>query len=127
MEACIDELVVEKEKLENLNYVYMVAESDGELVGYYGLEPVSNSEVELSALFIDPKHIGEGLGKTLLEHAICAAREIGYKKLTLQSDPNAEGFYLHNGGVLTGKRESLSFPGRYLPTFCISFAEHKHV
>ena len=81
----------------------MVAESDDELIGYYGWEPVSETEIELSALFIEPRGIGKGLGKVLLLHAMSAAIELGGKELILQSDPNAEGFYLANGGVLTGR------------------------
>jgi len=123
MEACRDELVLSKEKLKNPSNIYMVAESDNELIGYYGLEPVSETEIELSALFIEPRIIGKGLGKALLFHAMSAAIELGGKELTLQSDPNAEGFYLANGGVPTGRRESLSFPGRYLPTFSIPLQE----
>ena len=126
MEACANELVVPKETLENPSFSYMIVESKAEVVGYYGLEPASDTEIELSALFVEPKFIGKGLGKVLLIHAMNAAIELGGKELTLQSDPNAEGFYLANGGVLTGKRESQSFPGRYLPTFSISLQGDTH-
>jgi len=120
MAACIDDLVLPKEKLENPNFSYMVAEVNGELLGYYGLEPLSKVEIELSALFVESTHIGVGIGKALLAHAMNAAIDMGGTYLVLQSDPNAEGFYIANGWLLTGKRESLCFPGRYLPTFSIS-------
>jgi N-acetylglutamate synthase-like GNAT family acetyltransferase len=123
MIECNSELVLPKEKLGNQKYRYMVASSNDELIGYYGLEPITEIEVELSALFLEPRFIGKGLGKLLLLHAMNVASKMGGKKLTLQSDPNAEGFYLANSGILTGKKESLSFPGRYLPTFSIPLQE----
>jgi len=123
MAACIDELVVPKEKLENPNFCYMVAEVNNKLLGYYGLEPLSKVEIELSALFVESSNIGSGIGKALLAHAMNVALDMGGIDLVLQSDPNAEGFYIANGWLLTGKRESLSFPGRYLPTFSISLRE----
>ncbi len=123
MAACIDELVVPKEKLENPNFCYMVAEVNGELLGYYGLEPLSKVKIELSALFVKSTNIGSGIGKALLAHAMNVALDMGGTNLVLQSDPNAEGFYIANGWLLTGKQESLSFPGRYLPTFSMSLSE----
>lgn len=119
MEACADELVVPMENLQSQNHSYIVVESNDELIGYYGLEPVSATKIELSALFIEPKFIGRGLGKAILTHAMKSAFELGGKELTFESDPNAEGFYLANGAIITGKKESLSFSGRYLPTFSI--------
>jgi hypothetical protein len=37
--------------------------------------------------------------------------------ITVQSDPNAAGFYSHCGGVAVGERESGSVAGRMLPLF----------
>ncbi len=119
MSVCIDELVVKKEKLENPVFSYMVVEANGGIVGYYGLEPLSETKTELAALFVEPAHIGTGIGKILLLHAMKVAHKTGVTELTFLADPNAAGFYIANGGVLTGKCESSSFPGRYLPTFSI--------
>jgi len=60
MEACRDELVLSKEKLKNPSNIYMVAESDNELIGCYGLDPVSETKIELSALFMNQGSLEKG-------------------------------------------------------------------
>ena len=42
---------------------------------------------------------------------------MGYARMVIQGDPNAEGFYRAAGGRLAGTMESLSIPGRLLPLF----------
>lgn len=123
MKACENELVITKNKLGNNKFLYMVAENNGEKLGFYALEKISKSEFELEALFVKPEHIGLGIGKALLAHAKKVAVQMGAAALTIQGDPNTEKFYLAAGGVLTGKRESESIPGRFLPTFRISLID----
>ena len=120
MAACENELVIAKSKLESDRFLYMVAEGNDEELGYYALERISESEFELEALFVEPKHIGSGIGRALLAHAKEAAAKMGGVTLIIQGDPNAEKFYLAAGGVRTGERESESIPGRFLPMFSIS-------
>jgi len=119
MEACREELSVFRSDLESNRFYYVVAEHQGEIVGYYALEHLSNSEFELEALFVTPKHIGIGIGRALITHAKSRAKTAGGCILIIQGDPNAESFYQAAGGKLTGKRESVSIPGRYLPIFKI--------
>ena len=54
------------------------------------------------------------------EHAKSVASSMGARQLTIQGDPNAERFYIAAGGVLMGRTESGSIPGRFLPTFSVS-------
>ena len=89
------------------------------MAGFYGLERISDSEMELEALFIDVDYIGQGYGRTLIEHAKAIAQKENVRNIIIQGDPNAEKFYLAVGGVKTGCKESASIPGRYLPTFSI--------
>jgi hypothetical protein len=49
----------------------------------------------------------------LWEHAVASALERGFQTLSLESDPNAEPFYLHMGAERIGEREVT--PGRVLP------------
>ena len=79
--------------------------------------------MELEALFVEPRCIGQGFGRLLVEHAKSVALDMGASQLIIQGDPNAEGFYLAAGGVLTGTMESGSIPGRLLPTFVINLSE----
>ena len=118
MLACQKELQVTEEKINKLHY--WIAEKQNKIVGFYALDPISNSEYELEALFVDPSYIGKGCGKALIIHAKIFAASLGAERLIIQGDPNAENFYLTAGGELTGELESGSIPGRFLPTFCIS-------
>lgn len=122
MDACVDELTVSPINIEEDDLHYVVAEIDKEIVGFYNLEGLSGDEVELGALFVEPEHIGTGVGRALIERAKCHAVNLGASKLNIQGDPNAEKFYRLAGGEQTGSKESESIPGRFLPTFQISLS-----
>jgi GNAT superfamily N-acetyltransferase len=95
----------------------VVAERDGVVVGYYQLAG-RPPDGDLADLFLEPGAIGTGLGRTLWEHALGSARGAGFRTLTLESDPHAEGFYLRMGAELVGDREVA--PGRSLPVLRIA-------
>ncbi len=113
MNACRDELTLRPEDLAT-KFVY-VGVFDEKPIGYYTLEGIDASAMELDALFVDPQHIGHGYGRVLLQHALTTAAATGAQRLVIQSDPNAVGFYEAMGGVVVGKRASDSIPGRVLP------------
>lgn len=115
MESCVDELRVTVEQLELDEFTYMVYESGVEIIGFYAIEGLTEKDAELEALFVKPKEIGNGIGKSLMAHAIQLAKGKGFTSLKIQSDPNAEKFYLAAGAVLVGREESESIDGRYLP------------
>ncbi len=115
MAACRDELTLTGDDVATLPT--FVAEAGGAVVGFYALERLSDDEVELGFLFVEPEAIGHGHGRALIEHAKGDARRLGYATLVIQGDPNAEGFYRAAGGRLVGTKESLSIPGRELPLF----------
>ncbi len=117
MEACREELSVLPGAIESDKFHYAVAERRGEIVGYYALERLSASAFELEALFVEPAHIGSGVGWALITHAKRYAAGAGGRVLVIQGDPNAASFYRAAGGALTGSRESASIPGRFLPMF----------
>jgi N-acetylglutamate synthase-like GNAT family acetyltransferase len=123
MEACRAELLVSQDNIQDSKNQYVIAESAGEVLGFYALERLSASEFELDALFVEPLHIGTGVGRRLIRHAIQAVAGAGGRELFIQGDPNAEKFYCAAGGKLIGTRESASIPGRSLPLFAISIAE----
>jgi N-acetylglutamate synthase-like GNAT family acetyltransferase len=122
MKACVDELSVSPGHIENCDSHYVVAVVNAQVAGFYALEGLSGDEIELAALFVDPDHIGTGVGKTLVERAKLHAVNLGAHKLNIQGDPNAEKFYRAAGGEPTGSKESDSIPGRFLPTFQISLS-----
>ncbi|WP_067834584.1 GNAT family N-acetyltransferase [Nocardia lijiangensis] len=91
-----------------------VAELGGMVVGFVtvdGAAPVG----ELGMLFVVPEATGEGVGTELFRHAVETARSAGFHKLVIESDPNAETFYLARGAVKVGSVESESIAGRKLP------------
>lgn len=108
------DLEVRPEKFMPGFHVY-VLETDNEMIGFYSLRPESAESVILEDLFIEPQHIGHGYGKMLWDHSLAVARSLGYRKLTLISDPFAEAFYAHLGAVRTGETESNALAGRMLP------------
>lgn len=112
IEACRDELRVVVDYLDG--HSALVAEDQGRVVGYSrvsGPAPLG----ELSALFVDPTHIGRGVGAALFTRTTDEARTRGYRELTIDADPGAEGFYRRMGAVVIGRVPSGSIPGRLLP------------
>lgn len=114
-----DELSYRSEQIDSPGMRFVVAEIEGAAVGFYALQLLPGAEVELDALFVEPRFIGKGVGRTLIEHAKLVAIQLGATRMIIQGDPNAERFYIAAGGVLIGTRESGSIPGRMLPTFAI--------
>ena len=112
MLACRDELNVTTDKLSSETFTYYVCESTAEVIGYYALEKLNPKEAELEALFVKPRYIGTGVGRSLMDHALNYAKSCGFNTLKILSDPNAEKFYLASGAVREGEVESESIEGR---------------
>ncbi len=93
-----------------------VLESKGRLIGYYALVPKSTAVMELEHLFVDPAELRRGHGRSLFAHAIDLASQKKYQRLAIQSDPNAEGFYVALDVPLL-RRIPSSIPGRSIPYF----------
>ncbi len=70
-------------------------------------------------MWVDPQHIGVGLGASLFSHAVGTVRAMGGSLLRIASDPDAEGFYLRMGARRVGVVPSKP-PGRELPVTCSS-------
>ncbi len=70
--------------------IYFVAELNGEILGGSGIYPTANlpqGTCELVKLYLSSKARGKGLGKTLLQKCITAAKEMSYKKIYLETMP----------------------------------------
>jgi GNAT superfamily N-acetyltransferase len=112
LNACREELTFGAADIEQRRIV--VAEAAGAVVGFYSLDG-QPPEGELGNMWIEPGAIGTGLGRRLWAHAIETAQTVGFKELTIEAEPNAEGFYLAMGATRTGETPSSSIPGRVLP------------
>ncbi|MEV6851017.1 GNAT family N-acetyltransferase, partial [Actinoplanes sp. NPDC051411] len=88
----------------------VVADAGGQIQGFYTLD-----DGELGNLWIDPDHLRQGVGRSLWNHAVEAARALGLTELLIVADPHAEGFYRAMGAVRTGEVPSEVEPGRRLP------------
>jgi GNAT superfamily N-acetyltransferase len=87
-------------------HVVCCAEDEtGQVVGFYGLQR-DGGRCLLDDLFLAPALIGSGLGRQLFAHAAQTARALGATELLIESDPNAEGFYLHMGAQRVGETVS---------------------
>ena len=91
-----------------------VCVSGGEILGFYRLL-VEGEEGAVCDCFVSPEAQRRGVGAALMDHLKEAARTAGVKRLEVQSDPYAEGFYEAMGFTRCGQSESDSIPGRYLP------------
>jgi GNAT superfamily N-acetyltransferase len=63
--------------------VHLVAEVDGEPIGSAILTPYGDGEIKLSKLFLKPEFRGLGLGSEMLARSEDAARERGYRRISL--------------------------------------------
>ena len=107
-----DELTVSKTEIIN-HHVYKLVTNDT-IIGFYSFKKETSGTIKLDNLFILPEYISKGLGKLLLNDCLAKALELGYSKVLLDSDPNAENFYLHSGFTVIGQKNT-SIKNRYMP------------
>jgi len=111
MAACADELTVTPDMLDN--QTVRLFEDSGTRHGFYAVS-VKNREAGVELFFVDPPAIGRGVGAALW-HDLVLRAQAGATGVRIESDPEAEGFYLRMGAVRTGLCPSGSIPGRRLP------------
>jgi putative acetyltransferase len=72
------------------NSIYFIAEKNGEIIGGAGIYPTENlpdATCELVKMYLKPGGRGLGLGRTLIEKCLLAAKDMGYKQVYLESMP----------------------------------------
>ncbi|MCR9113474.1 MAG: GNAT family N-acetyltransferase [Rhodobacteraceae bacterium] len=111
LEACRAELTLTEAHLDNPMIVAVLGEARAGVAAI----ALQKDEAEIDLLFIEPALMGRGLGRRLMLWCRDAARHAGARRLLIQSDPQAEGFYRRMGARRIGVRPSASVPGRDLP------------
>lgn len=79
-----------------------VAELNGEVVGFAAIEPRSDGDTELDALFTDPEMRRLGIARALVQHCVGVARTRNSAALCVIGNPHARDFYAACGFSLTG-------------------------
>jgi GNAT superfamily N-acetyltransferase len=82
------------------NVAYCAMEED-RAVGFY-LLTTENDGIHLDHLWILPAAMHRGIGRALFEHAVAQTRDLGFRKIKIEADPNAEGFYQRVGACRVG-------------------------
>lgn len=118
LRKCKPYLTITKRDIEETP-VYIIASAES-ILGFYQLRPLNEVEIDLVMFFIDPKHVKKNLGKKLIEHSKEISRELGFKTLIIESDPNSKGFYEKYGGKFKGYAKSEVLEERMLPVYVIS-------
>ena len=117
LDSCRSELTVDPDRIGSEDYQCFVAVDEDEVLGFYTVKKVSDGVYELEGLFVEPQHIGTGVGRSLIQRAVRSLSRQGAARLIIQGDPNANDFYVAAGARQIGSRESGSISGRYLPLF----------
>lgn len=59
--------------------------ADGTLLGTVGLYPMDETTVELRKMYLSPQLRGKGIGKQTLQRMVEKAKELGFKKIYLET------------------------------------------
>lgn len=58
---------------------------DGQIVGSVGLYPIDEETIELRKMYLKPEARGSGLGRATLARMVEKSRELGYRRLYLET------------------------------------------
>ncbi|WP_175615963.1 GNAT family N-acetyltransferase [Piscibacillus halophilus] len=111
IQACKEDLRINEKYIQD-NFVYVFEGRKG-IVGFFAFQRGETDSLDF--LYINPNFIGKGFGKKLWNYVIQTARELGIKSFTIDSDPNAKGFYEKMGAKKISETPSTVFEGRMLP------------
>lgn len=63
----------------------VICDGRSRIVGCVGLYPIREGVVELRKMYLLPEYRGKGQGRRLLEFALEAARELGFRRVELET------------------------------------------
>ena len=112
LERWKNELTITPEYIEKHETFKLSVDKD--IIGYYSFWQLDHETIKLDDIFLLPEHIGKGYGTVLMLDCIDRSKLLNAKRIILDSDPNAEGFYKRSG-FETYNRLVSSIKGRLLP------------
>ncbi|WP_425619064.1 GNAT family N-acetyltransferase [Anatilimnocola sp. NA78] len=120
LEAWRDTLAVTPEYIESNDV--LCCEETGQTIGFIAFTR-ADSQPWLDHFWLRMSLIGTGRGAQLFRLAVRHLRGLGVERLMIESDPNAEGFYLHMGCRRVGSSVSrLTGMERVLPVLSYDVA-----
>ena len=93
--------------------------ADGAPVGVAQIS-LQGGWAELEILFVEPAHMGRGVGRALFEWAAQAARGADATSMNIELDPTAAPFYRRMGARDAGTAPSTAIAGRELPRLILT-------
>ncbi len=76
---------IEQAYLTRGGVFYVLQEQDSSIIGSYGLYPMEAGSCELRKMYLHRNYRGKGLGQRLLEDALAHAKELGFRRITLET------------------------------------------
>ncbi len=118
LQACRADLTVRPEDVAAGRVMVLVEEDT--VLGLYALTQGERpQEAGVPLFFVEPAAIGQGLGRAMWLNLVAKAQAAGYRRLKIESDPLALGFFRAMGATLAGKIRSpiktTSGAERFLP------------
>ena len=103
--------------------VNLVAERDGEIVGWgchgpFRAGEVRTGDLELYALYVAPESYSSGIGRALIEESVRRGTTAGHARMylwVLKENARARGFYERSGFRPDGAEESFDVDGVGVP------------
>ncbi len=96
------DLRVEREYIEKHTVRTIWLNSDR--IGFFAIK--KEEEITLDHFWLLSRAIGRGIGKVVFQEIEKTCIALGIEEFVIVSDPNAEGFYLHQGAQQIGEVES---------------------
>jgi GNAT superfamily N-acetyltransferase len=82
-----------------------LASREDEAIGFFMLIRAA-PPLRLEHLWVTPPWIGRGIGRRLFDYSVKIGQSLGERGFDIESDPNAEGFYLRLGARRIGVLKS---------------------
>ncbi|WP_073908180.1 GNAT family N-acetyltransferase [Streptomyces sp. CB00455] len=97
LDACAPELRIRPDEV-TARRIVVAQDAGGRVLGLASLEG-SAPRAALGLLFVEPRAIGRGVGRLLYRDALRRAVDLGVRRLVIDADPHAAGFYRAMGAV----------------------------